>query len=165
MQDASRGDEIRIFRKNLSMKSLFDDQAFEEINRRLSALEPDATPLWGKMSAGQMVWHCQFPLRIAIENKDTEVGGNPLVRWFFKKSLYNDRPWRKNLPTAPMLKATEPKDFEREFPKLQQLIGDFHSLKHRGQWNPHPMFGSFTHGQWGQLQYKHLDHHLRQFGL
>ncbi|WP_088341518.1 DUF1569 domain-containing protein [Robiginitalea sediminis] len=147
------------------MKNLFEPTACEEILQRLEKLDAGSQPQWGRMTAGQMVWHCQIPLKVAIENRDGDVRGNPLVRWFFKKSLYNERPWRKNLPTAPIAKAVEPKDFDTEYPKLVELVKEFHGLNHRSHWNPHPLFGSFTHDQWGQLEYKHLDHHLRQFGV
>jgi len=146
------------------MKSLFETTAYQEIMDRLNTLDAHSTPLWGKMTVGQMVWHCQIPLKVAIANKEAEAKWHPLMRWLFKKSLYNDRPWRKNLPTSPFAKAVEPKDFEEELPVLQGLVRDFYELKTRQQWNQHPLFGSFSPQQWGQLQYKHLDHHLRQFG-
>ena len=146
------------------MKSLFDVPSYQEILDRLGQLDPHAEPLWGKMSVGQMVWHCQVPLKVAIVNKQTQVKWNPLLQWLFKKSLYNERPWRKHLPTSPLARAVEPKDFHVEFPVLLNLVHEFHALKQREQWNAHPLFGSFSPQQWGQLQYKHLDHHLRQFG-
>lgn len=146
------------------MKSLFEREAYEEVLQRLDKVKTDTDRLWGKMSPAQMVWHCQYPLRLAIENKKGRVKNNPLIRLFFKKSLYNDKLWRKNLPTAPQLKAKEEKDFEIEMPKLKELIKAFYGVRDRKEWNPHPFFCSFTPGQWGQIQYKHLDHHLRQFG-
>ncbi len=147
------------------MKSLFEEDTYQEILERLDKLSAESKRLWGKMSVGQMAWHCQFPLRIAVKNEDRGISGNPLVRWFFKKPLYNDKPWRKNLPTAPALKAREEKDFETEFAKLKQLVVECHDLKTRETWNPHPLFGTLTHEQWGKMEYKHLDHHLRQFGI
>jgi hypothetical protein len=30
--------------------------------------------------------------------------------------------------------------------------------------HPHAFFGSLTPDEWAILMYKHLDHHLRQFG-
>ena len=147
------------------MKSIFDETSYQEIINRVNKLRPDSSPLWGKMSVGQMVWHCQIPLKLAIQNKPHNKTGNLLIRWFFKKSLYNDKPWRKNLPTSPMAKAREPKDFTREREKLLEMIHQMHALDSRENWNPHPIFGRFTHQQWGQLQYKHLDHHLTQFGV
>lgn len=147
------------------MKSLFEKEACDELLQRLEKISANSERLWGKMSPAQMAWHCQFPLKLAVKNEDKGVKGNPVVRWLFKKSLYNDKLWRKNLPTAPGLKATEEKDFDEEMPKLKQLVKDCHNLKDREKWNPHPLFGRLTPEQWGKMEYKHLDHHLRQFGV
>ncbi|MEC8832876.1 MAG: DUF1569 domain-containing protein, partial [Bacteroidota bacterium] len=84
---------------------------------------------------------------------------------FFKKSLYNDKPWKQGLPTAKGFKVVDDKDIAEEREVLIELINDFHSKKDQKEWDPHPVFGSFTPEQWGQMQYKHLDHHLRQFGI
>ncbi len=147
------------------MKSLLEENGYQEIIDRLEKVNADSNRLWGKMSPAQMAWHCQYPLKLAIKNEDKGVRGNPLIRWFFKKSLYNDKPWRKNLPTAPFLVAKEEKDFDKEMGTLKELVKEFYAVRNRENWNPHPMFGSFTPEQWGQLEYKHLDHHLRQFGV
>lgn len=146
------------------MKSIFDEAAYLEIKDRLSALSPDSPRKWGKMTAAQMVWHCQVPVKLAVDNKKYRVRGNPLVRWLFKSALYNDRPWRKSLPTAKIAKATEDKDFLTEHAKLLHLLEELYKVRTREVWNPHPLFGTFSRQQWGQMQYKHLDHHLRQFG-
>jgi hypothetical protein len=79
--------------------------------------------------------------------------------------LYNDSPFRKNLPTAKFLKELEPKDFNVEKAALISLLDEFESKKEQEEWKAHPGFGYFTKQQWGQMQYKHLDHHLRQFGV
>ena len=146
------------------MKSIFDEKAYNEIVSRVNNLNAGSKGQWGKMTIAQMVWHCQIPLKVAIKNKKSNKKGNPLIGWFFKKSLYNDKPWRKNLPTSSFAKAKEDKDFNAEFETLQKLIHEVYEFRDRKEWNPHPLFGSFTPQQWGQMQYKHLDHHLRQFG-
>lgn len=147
------------------MKSLLTEKGNTEITARLSKLTENSERQWGKMTVGQMAWHCQYPLKLAIANKENSSNGNWFIKTFFKKSLYNDKPWRKNLPTAPQLKATEPKDFTTEVATLKALVADFAALKERDHWYPHPAFGPFTKEQWGQLEYKHLDHHLKQFGV
>ncbi|MEA1785909.1 DUF1569 domain-containing protein [Arenibacter sp. GZD96] len=147
------------------MNSLFIEEGFRDITNRLNALSATSERKWGKMTVGQMLWHCQLPLKLAIENKQPKKRGSLIARIFFKKAMYNDKPWRKNLPTAPKLKARDTKIFDEEIAKLRQLIEATHNLKNRKEWHPHPMFGVFTHEQWGQMQYKHLDHHLRQFGV
>lgn len=147
------------------MKSLLDEEGYKEIKERLHQLNENSTRLWGKMSVGQMCWHCQYPLKLAIDNRPNTSKGNWFVKTFFKKSLYNDKPWRKGLPTAPQLKAKVEKDFDKEYKLILKLVDDFHQTKNRDKWYPHPAFGEFTKEQWGQLEYKHLDHHLRQFGV
>lgn len=146
------------------MKSLLEKEGYEDIKQRLDALTTDSERQWGKMTPGQMLRHCQFPLSIAIENKANKPKFNILAR-LFKKSMYNDKPWRKNLPTAPLLKITDERDFNKEKTILESLVDEFYKLKDREEWNPHPMFGNFTRDQWGKMEYKHLDHHLRQFGV
>jgi uncharacterized protein DUF1569 len=147
------------------MKSIFEEEVYDEIITRVNKLAQDSKGQWGKMNVGQMVWHCQIPLKVAVKNKKLRITGNPLIRWFFKKSLYNDKPWRKNLPTASYAKAKEDKEFASENEVLKKLIYEIYALRKREVWNPHPLFGTFTPQQWGQMQYKHLDHHLRQFGV
>lgn len=147
------------------MKSLFDPKTYNEIRARINALSEDQEKLWGKMSVGQMLHHCQGPLNIMLDKNDYGLKPNWLAQVFFKRSLYNDKLWRKNLPTAKFLKVTEPKDFQEEKRNLEGLLDEFASQRNREDWKPHPAFGEFTKQQWGQMQYKHLDHHLRQFGV
>ena len=45
------------------------------------------------------------------------------------------------------------------------ILIEFESQKKREEWKPHPGFGYFTKQQWGQMQYKHLGHHFRPFGV
>ncbi|MGF1558729.1 MAG: DUF1569 domain-containing protein [Flavobacteriaceae bacterium] len=146
------------------MKSIFEEASYKEILGRLDQLHENSARKWGKMTVGQMVWHCQFPFIIGIKNKN-KGNGNIFARLFFKKAMYNDRLWRKNLPTLPELKTKEPKDFYTERNKLATLVNEFYALSDREEWNPHPIFGKFTKDQWGKMEYKHLDHHLTQFGV
>lgn len=149
------------------MKSLLDASAHQEILQRIENLTADSTPKWGKMSVDQMCVHCQMPLEIALK-KRTLSGKKPgfmkrLVFKIYKPLMYNDKPWSKNLPTAPDFVIKGKHTFEVEKEKLVQVISEFHKLSDKHEWPAHPMFGTFTQAQWGQMQYKHLDHHLNQF--
>ncbi len=146
------------------MKSIFVEADFKELLHRIDQLNENSARKWGKMTVGQMLWHCQLPLAIGIKNKH-KGNGNLFARLFFKKIMYNDKPWRKNMPTAPALKTTETKAFKEEQAKLKTLIADFYAVRERDNWNPHPIFGTFTKEEWGKMQYKHLDHHFNQFGV
>jgi len=146
------------------MKSIFEERVYKEVLQRIDALHENSNRQWGKMTVGQMAWHCQFPFKIGIKNKD-KGKGNLFGRLFIKKSMYNDKPFRKSLPTASSLKTKETKQIAQEKEILRNLVSEFHELKTRKSWNPHPIFGKLTHEQWGKMQFKHLDHHLRQFGV
>ena len=145
------------------MQSLFDQKTFQEIQQRLANLKPETTPLWGKMNAGQMLKHCQRPLEIAVYDKDFGLKSNFLIRTFFKKSMYDDRPFMKNMPTPKAFKVKEAVDFNLEHDNLLKLIEKFYGLRDKLDWKPHPVFGKLSQEQWGKIQYKHLDHHLNQF--
>ncbi|MCD2260489.1 DUF1569 domain-containing protein [Psychroserpens luteolus] len=147
------------------MKSIFTTEAHTEILNRIEQLDGQSQAKWGKMNAGQMAWHCQGPLNIILEKNDYGMKPSWFAKLFFKKSLYNDKPWRKGLPTAKFLKTKEDKDFNAEKATLVELINELHNQRDKSEWNPHPAFGHFTADQWGQMQYKHLDHHLKQFGV
>lgn len=151
------------------MKSLFDSSAHSEIVSRIENLKASSTPSWGKMSVGQMCTHCQMPLEVALE-KRTLSGEKPgfmkrLVFKLYKPLMYNDKPWSKSLPTVRDFVVREDKEVETEKAKLVDLVAAFHGHKEAKEWPAHPMFGKFTHEQWGKMQYKHLDHHLNQFNV
>ena len=147
------------------MKSLFDNETYFRTLARLHILEENSQKQWGKMSVGQMLHHCQGTFNIMLEKDDYGLKPNFLAKLFFKKMLYNDTPYRKNLPTAKFLKEYDPKNFEIEKKKLLALLKEFNDNSEKEEWKPHPGFGYFTKQQWGQMQYKHLDHHLKQFGV
>jgi hypothetical protein len=147
------------------MKSLFDDEAYSEIRNRLHNLSENSERQWGKMTQGQLVSHLQLPLNIILEKVDYGFKPNWLVNLLFKKSMYSDKLWRKNLPTAKGFKTTEEKDFAPEKAKLEALLDEFDTQRGRANWQAHPAFGAMTKEQWGKMQYKHLDHHFRQYGV
>ena len=147
------------------MKSFFEEGVYDEISLRLNKLNKDASATWGKMNAGQMLNHCQMPLNIILEKKDYGVKPNWLINLLFKKSMYSDKLWKKNLPTAKGFAIKDEKDFETEKKAITDLINELNTQRNRNDWKPHPAFGAMTKEQWGKMQYKHLDHHFRQFGV
>jgi hypothetical protein len=149
------------------MKNLFDQAAYAEITSRVNALTPQSQRQWGKMDVAQMFAHCKEAFKVPLSDKKMpRMFIGLLMGWMFKKKLYNDEPWKRNLPTAPNFIIKDKRDFEKEKQELMALINQFHNggPDKVGRF-PHPMFGSFTTEQWGKSMYKHLDHHLMQFGV
>ena len=149
------------------MLSLFDKNTYTDTINRLNALSPDAKALWGKMNVAQMLAHCKEAFKIPLSDiKPPRMLAGIIFSWMFKSKLYNDKPWGKNLPTSPDFKIKGERDFYIEKLKLSELIAKFYSAGPGGVGKfPHPFFGKFTPEQWGKSMYKHLDHHLKQFGV
>ena len=150
------------------MKSLFDPESLSKVNSRIDKITEDTNPNWGKMNAGQMLKHCQTPFHIVngtIEMK-TKVGFmKKLVFKMMKSIMYNDKPLRHNVPTSKEFIIDYQVNFNDEKGKLIELIDGFHHRKDQSHFKPHPIFENFEKDQWGKMQYKHLDHHLTQFGV
>lgn len=149
------------------MKSIFDKSTHAEIINRFDKLNADSKGTWGKMSVGQMAWHCQGPITVSMGKTEIKKPNFliSLLMKSFKKSMYDDKLWRQNIPTAKEYVARTDKEFSNEKEKLVSLINELHNESSKAPWITHPVFGDFTAEQWGQLNYKHLDHHLRQFGV
>ena len=97
------------------MKTIFEPAAHEELFQRLGQLTPDAERQWGKMSIGQMLAHCQQPLRVALGElplKRSVVG--LLFGRIAKKKLLAPEPWKPGLPTAPEFRIGDAREFEQE---------------------------------------------------
>ncbi len=149
-------------------ESIFDNNAATAIQLRLSHLTADSKALWGKMNAGQMVLHAQAPLKVAFE--EIKLKRN-IISFLFgsmaKKQLMKSEPFKKNLPTAPAFNTIKHTvDFNAEKNKLITYIQRFQQAGPSGITQlPHPFFGNMLPNEWDTLQWKHLDHHLRQFGI
>ena len=149
------------------VKNLFEKTPYEEALARLDKLTPGTQRLWGKMTVSQMLAHCKQAFKVPLSTKPMPrylIGR--LVGWMVKKKLYDDVPWKQGLPTAPGFIIKDERDFETEKKALLELIHEFHRRGpgEAGKY-PHPFFGSYTPDQWGKMMWKHLDHHLRQFGV
>ena len=149
------------------MKTIFDPVAYAEIARRVESVQPDSQRQWGKMTAAQMLEHTARAVEMAAgkrPSKQALLGKS--IGWIFRKDFVGDKPFGRNAPTAPdfVMSGTDP-DFRQTKGRLQTLLGELQSLGEKGcDGNIHGFFGKMTGAEWGVTQYKHLDHHLRQFG-
>ena len=149
------------------MKSLFDDVDNKEMITRINNLSANAKAGWGKMSVDQMLVHAQRPLLVEFgELKLKRTFTGCLFGGMAKKKLTSDEPWKKNLPTDKSFIVTDHCSFEIEKKNLIALVQRF------GQGGPdkitnepHPFFGKLATQEWDALMWKHLDHHLTQFGV
>ncbi len=152
--------------KSCSMKSLFDKPAYEEILTRMTKLTDEHQAQWGKMNVSQMLAHCCQPFKVALsEKKLPRAFIGILFGWMVKGKLSDNTPYKQGLPTAPNFVIKDEREFFPEKTKLIDLINEFHTKgPDRVGLFPHPFFGRMSKEAWGKSMYKHLDHHLRQFG-
>jgi Protein of unknown function (DUF1569) len=149
------------------MYSLLQPGVPSDIINRLAQLSPDAKPQWGKMNVSQMLAHCQVPLQVALGEKQLKrsfIG--MLFGGVAKKQMLQETPVKKNLPTDPGFIIKNERDFTSERKQLQVLLQRF-AREGAGivVAQQHPFFGKITVEEWGFLSWKHIDHHLRQFGV
>jgi len=151
------------------VKNLFDVTVANQIKTRLNKLEPQSERQWGKMTAPQMLAHCSVSMQWAVGEVVPEKGPLPvrLLGRVVKPLVFrNDDPLRKNSPTAKSLVVSDERDLGKERERLSGLIDKFVAGGAAACTNnPHSFFGRMTPQQWAILMYKHLDHHLRQFGV
>jgi hypothetical protein len=149
------------------MKSIFDPEARQQILGRLDALRPDSARQWGKMEPAQMLGHCANAMEVATGDrpmKQSLLG--KLVMPFFRKTILGEKPFTRNSPTDPTFVIRDVRDFAAEKQRLLTLLDRFVAAgPEPAGAQIHSFFGKMTGQEWGELTYKHLDHHLQQFGV
>lgn len=145
------------------MQSIFNPEAYYQITQRLAALSPQAQPLWGKMVVAQMLAHCSRSLEYRLSKFTLPLAPQPLNQ-AAKAILFNDIPYAKGAPTAQAFIIDAPCHFDTELQDLLLNLSSIITLGEAHPWPPHATFGALTGDEQGKSIYKHLDHHLRQFG-
>jgi len=127
-----------------------------------------AQPQWGKMSVGQMLAHCNVSYEMVYEDKHPKPKGfvKTLLKLFVKNTVVGEAPYKKNTRTGPAFLITTEKDFETEKNRLTNYILKTQQLGEKEFDNKAShSFGNLNISEWNNMFYKHLDHHLSQFGV
>ena len=150
------------------MKNLFDRAALSEIDERIGRLRPDSARQWGTMDPAQMLAHCAEFMSMAVGDiKPPRMFIGRLIGPIAKRIwIRSERQAPRNSPTVPGYAIADQREFEKERVRLTQLVERFAAGgPSAATTHPHSFFGRLTPQEWGMLMYKHLDHHLRQFGV
>ena len=146
------------------MKSIWKADNHREICERVQRLTPQHAAKWGKMTAAAMVVHLTDALRMASGELAVTPKKVPLRYPPLKQLALYWLPIPRNLPTIPELVARTPRDWMIEMTDLGNQL-DAVVRRGPGAMAPtHPAFGRMSGKAWGALVYRHMDHHLRQFG-
>ena len=142
---------------------LLDDATYEQALRRIASLRPESAGLWGRMDVAQMLAHCAEVLEVT---HGKPLHGTPwLIRLMgpvIKRLILIEGPYRRNSPTHYQYVITDTRDFERERARLLAVPDALRAAGPRAI--RHPIFGLMTAEEVGWSAYRHLDHHLQQFG-
>ncbi len=152
-------------------KALDDRRCREEILARLGRIRPDTPRRWGRMTAPQMICH----LRDALDGVmgDMQMAMPPGFSWWRLTkpfALYGQFPWPRGVPTRPEFDqvagtGTPPAEFDTDVRSLLAAIEKFTAQPRVFAVRRHTLFGAMTEREWMIWGYRHLDHHLRQFGV
>jgi hypothetical protein len=148
------------------MRSFWQQDAREEAVARLERLAPDAPAAWGRFDAPRMVVHLTDALRMTFGDLPTQPRNFPLLRTFpLKQLVIYVLPFPRGAPTARELLERVPGDWASERRECRALIERFATERRDRDWPTHPAFGRLDAQGWGVLACRHVDHHLRQFGV
>ena len=150
------------------MKSVFNPTDVAELIQRINKLTPDSKPLWGKMTVSQMLAHCNVSYEMVYDTRHARPNAimKLMLKAFVKQTVVGPKPYKHNSPTGPAFIIKDDKDFETEKARLINYLNKTQQLgeAHFDQKESHS-FGPLTASEWNIMFYKHLDHHLGQFGV
>jgi hypothetical protein len=148
------------------MGSLFDAQDRARIQARIAALTPERRPLWGRFTVPAMVCHVSAGLRQGLGEYDAGPPDGPLRHAPLNWLVIHVLPWPPGKgQSPPEFLSVRPTTWEADTSALRSLVDRFGARGADAPWPPSKVFGRISGRSWGALQYKHLDHHLRQFGV
>ncbi len=152
----------------MSYPNIFQHEVTQQVVDRIEQLTPETQPQWGKMTVSQMLAHCCVTYEMAFTDKHPKPGGfmRLMLRAFVKQAVVGPKPYPKNSRTAPAFLITDERDFETEKKRMIDFLWQAQSLGEDAYEGRESLsFGKLSKEEWNVMFYKHLDHHLTQFGV
>jgi hypothetical protein len=153
----------------MPLPNIFSKEVSDEMTARIHRLTPQSQKQWGKMDVARMLAHCCVTYEMIYEPekhpKPNFLFGIAL-KLFAKRYVTNEKPLKKNGPTGPQFIISDQRAFESEKQRLIEFIERTRQLGEREfDGRVSASFGPLTSNQWNNMFYKHLNHHLEQFGV
>lgn len=148
----------------MAIGTMLNDTDRTQLLERLRRVRPDAKPGWGSLDAPRMLCHVADQMRIALGEAPSKPVHSFLSRTLVKFLVINTgfKPPRGKIKTAPEMLASQPKSWDTDLAACLELS---ERIGHGSARAEHPMFGPLSPEEWGRLCWKHMDHHLVQFGV
>lgn len=153
----------------MALPNVFDNLVAGNVINRINKLTPETQAQWGKMSVAQMLAHCNVTYEMAFEegkHKKPNAFVKFILKLMVKPIVVGEKPYKKSSQTAPAFIITDARNFEEEKTRLINFIQKTQQLgaEHFNGKESHS-FGPLNSNEWNNMFYKHLDHHLGQFGV
>jgi hypothetical protein len=147
------------------MGSILNDADRAAICRRIAAVSSDSARRWGTMEAGAMLDHLRRSALMALGELPVACKGKRAFQVFpLKHLILHVVPFPKGAPTAPELLSRDSSSADLIRSELVALMERIGAGPQDGHGPVHPLMGRLSYREWGVATYKHMDHHLRQFG-
>ena len=152
----------------MALPSIFERAVADRIIGRINQLTPSSQTQWGKMDVARMLAHCNVTYELVYDNIHAKPNGlvRLLLKMMVKKSVVSETPYKHNLRTGPQFLIVDPKVFDTE---KKRLIDYINRVQQEGanafEGRDSNSFGLLSSVEWNNMFYKHLDHHLTQFGV
>lgn len=150
------------------MKSIFNQSTISEFKTRINNISEETTAQWGKMNVYQMLKHCtENDKMLTGERKFRRLLiGRIFGQTSLQTSTKNGEPLSHNSPTHPELIIKGTGDIVSQKQEWLSVLDGYYTKPNTTFENfVHPFFGKMTPEQISIFAYKHIDHHLRQFGV
>jgi hypothetical protein len=148
------------------MGSILKESDRAAICARLRSLSDSSTARWGKMSVTEMLEHLRLSAQMAVGDLNLPSSNKRAFQLFpLKHLILYVLPFPKGAPTAPGLLPVAGPSLEEERAALLALFDRIVAGPRAGTGPAHPLFGPLSWREWGVVTHKHVDHHLKQFGV
>lgn len=122
---------------------------------------------WGVMTVSQMMQHCQEPIKVAYGTLHIKPHWKSyFFARFARKKLETPQFYHRDQSAIKEFIIKYEPDFEKAKAGLKDLVSRFAKEGHAAiKVTRHPLLGELSYHEWDVLQWKHLDYHLKQFGV
>ncbi|MXV15081.1 DUF1569 domain-containing protein [Hufsiella ginkgonis] len=152
----------------MALPDIFSAPVTNDLIERINKLTPASAPGWGKMSVAQMLAHVNVAYEMTFENKHPKPGAfmKFILKLLVKNTVVSETPYKKHSKTAPAFIITDARDLETEKARLIAYLLKTQELGAAAfDGRESHSFGPLSVTEWNNMFYKHLNHHLIQFGV
>jgi hypothetical protein len=138
----------------------------QDLFDRLARIDPTKPPLWGQLTAPQMLSHMCDQMRMPFDDHPSTPIPGPQRYPILKQLILYLLPWPKTqVQGPPEAFHTPPGVWADDVATFKRLVDQFVAAGADRRCADNPMFGRMNHRVWGYFTYRHFDRHLSQFGV